>query len=162
MSTEVQPMKWQQFIIYLRQIKHYLFVSIIVLATGVYLGYVYSDLFHGLLMAQLDRMKGIVGDIAQGDHQQWRLFGFILWNNLRVCFLIVLLGAAFGIMPLFFLISNGMIIGYLASLKMNGGTWFYFIKGIVPHGIIEIPAMILACAYGLRLGFLMLEGMISH
>jgi stage II sporulation protein M len=41
----------------------------------------------------------------------------------------------------------------------------YFLKGILPHGIIEIPAFILACALGLRLGFLVLEsfgGLFSH
>jgi stage II sporulation protein M len=52
------------------------------------------------------------------------------------------------------LIANGMILGYVLSLQTNESTISIVLKGILPHGIIEIPVILLACAYGLKIGML--------
>ena len=144
-----------------KEMKHYLIVSTLVLILGIVLGLWYTDLFETLLKAQLKQMKDLIKGLAEKDNQQWSMFVFILLNNLRALSMVIILGVFFGIFPLFFLLSNGLLIGFLASQHMNGTTWFYFLKGILPHGIIEIPALIIASAYGIRFGFLMGEGMIS-
>jgi len=88
------------------------------------------------------------------------LFGFIFLNNALKSILIIYAGVFFGVLPLFFLIINGMVIGYLAELQVQTGQLGLFMKGIVPHGIIEIPAIIIACAYGLKLGGIMGKGLL--
>ena len=52
------------------------------------------------------------------------------------------------------LIANGMILGYVLSLQTHESTLSIVLKGILPHGIIEIPVILIACAYGLKLGML--------
>jgi stage II sporulation protein M len=155
------PMNLSKFILQLGSMKHYIIACVLVFLIGVVLGYQFTDLFQTLLSAQMDRMSEMVKGLVQGEHRQWHLFILIFTNNLFVCLLVIVLGIFFGIMPLYFLISNGLLLGYLASQRMNGETWFYFLKGIVPHGIIEIPALILACAFGVRFGFLTGEGCFS-
>jgi len=64
----------------------------------------------------------------------------------------MLLGVIFGLIPLLFIVVNGFIIGivlYVSSMKI--GTWTTIML-IVPHGVIEIPALILGCSYGLWFG----------
>ena len=154
-------MKFSQLLNDFKEMKHYLIVSTLVLILGIVLGIWYTDLFETLLTAQLERMKELIKGLAEKENQQWSMFVLILLNNLRALSMVIILGVFFGIFPLFFLLSNGLLIGFLASQHMNGATWFYFLKGILPHGIIEIPALIIASAYGIRFGFLMGEGIIS-
>ena len=49
------------------------------------------------------------------------------------------------LMPIFMLMTNGMILGYL--LDSLGNAWkaimAIVLKGILPHGIIEIPVILL-------------------
>jgi stage II sporulation protein M len=141
----------------LRPMKHYVIAAALVFVLGVILGYTDPSAFDKLIHAQMDQLKGMANAIKQSDHQQWYLFSRIILNNLLACGMAILLGLFFGIIPLYFLVSNGLLIGYLAANRTDGVTIFYFLKGILPHGIIEVPTFILACALGLRLGFLMLE-----
>jgi stage II sporulation protein M len=143
----------QQF----RPMKHYVIAAIFVFVLGVILGYVDSGAFHNLVHAQMDQLKAMANQIKQSDHRQWSFFTHIYLNNMLASVMAILLGSFFGLFPLYFLVSNGLMIGYLAANRSDGLTMFYFLKGILPHGIIEIPAFILACALGLRLGFLALE-----
>ncbi len=79
----------------------------------------------------------------------------IFWNNVRSLALAVLLGLfSFGSMALILLLAPMGIVGFFAgevtSLGMNPLT--FLLAFIVPHGIFEIPAAVLATAFALRLG----------
>jgi stage II sporulation protein M len=137
--------------------KHYVIAAIFVFVLGVVLGYTDSGAFHNLAHAQIDQLQGVAKQIKQSDHRQWSLFTHIFLNNMLASVMAIFLGTFFGILPLYFLVSNGLMVGYLAANRPDGLTILSFLKGILPHGIIEIPAFILACALGLRLGFLVLE-----
>jgi stage II sporulation protein M len=86
-----------------------------------------------------------------------RLFLFILINNTVKAFLVLILGLLFGVAPLFAVTSNGYVLGvaYLyASAELGyGGA----LLSLVPHGIFEIPAIILSSAYGLWLGMAVID-----
>jgi stage II sporulation protein M len=150
-------MKIQRWMQQLRPMKHYVIAAAFVFMLGLILGYTNSSDFDKLIHAQIDQMQGMADKIKQSDHQQWSLFSRIILNNLLTSAVAILLGAAFGVIPLFLLVSNGLLLGYVAANRTDGETIFYFLKAILPHGIIEIPTFIIACALGLRLGFLMLE-----
>jgi stage II sporulation protein M len=145
----------------IRQMKHYIIAATFAFVLGIFLGYSNSDAFHILLSAQIDHMNGIANGIKQSDHHQWSMFYVIFFNNMLTSVMAILLGAAAGIFPLFFLISNGLLLGYIATDHTKGHTILFYLKGILPHGIFEIPAFILACACGIRFGFLLIEGLWS-
>jgi stage II sporulation protein M len=152
-------MKIQGWMQQLRPMKHFVIAAAFVFMLGVILGYTNPSGFDKLIHAQMDQLQGMADKIKQSDHQQWSLFSRIILNNLLASAMAILLGLFFGVIPLYFLVSNGLLIGYLAANRSEGETIFYFLKGILPHGIIEVPTFILACALGLRLGFLMLESL---
>ncbi|GAP20063.1 stage II sporulation protein M [Leptolinea tardivitalis] len=86
--------------------------------------------------------------------EYWPIFSFapalsIWWQNVRALLVGLLLGAfSFGILGLLPLYITLAIIGYLYQVLLNNGLpSALLITGLVlPHGIIEIPAAILATA----------------
>jgi uncharacterized membrane protein SpoIIM required for sporulation len=81
--------------------------------------------------------------------------GFILYHNLRAVFLDSLLGIfSFGVMGLIALILPFGIIGYLSAIAAQTGlsTWTFLVGFILPHGIVEIPAILLTGALIVRMG----------
>ncbi len=77
----------------------------------------------------------------------------IFVNNLRASFMSTL----FGCIPLIYLPAlaiglNAAVLGALAAYyQASGLSLLLFLAGIVPHGIVEIPALLLAFACGLYL-----------
>lgn len=59
-------------------------------------------------------------------------------------------GLAFGVFPVFAMIFNGFVVGFVVGLFENPVK---ALAGIVPHGIFEIPAFIASGALGLELGY---------
>lgn len=82
------------------------------------------------------------------------IFLFIFINNVIKSFLTLLGGFLFGILPLVFLFLNGEIIGFVFGLwQANGNGFLKILVGVLPHGIFEIPAILLATGYGIWLGW---------
>ena len=79
-------------------------------------------------------------------------FLFIILNNGLTVFLAIVLGTIFGIFPFFVLFSNGVLLGAIAYFAKTAQSLSVFFALTLPHGIIEIPIIILACAVGFRLG----------
>lgn len=81
------------------------------------------------------------------------LFFTIFFINTRTSFLIMILGVFVGFFPFMSLWGNGTIVGLLyGKFIAEGGNSLVFLMGILPHGIIEIPAIIIAASQGFRLG----------
>lgn len=105
-----------------------------------------------ILLEQLKGIQQIVESVEDKEAMELWLFIGIFKNNLTAMLLMVALGIFFGIFPFFSLFINGLILGYVGDLAMEQVSFFNFAKAIVPHGILEIPALLLAAAYGLKLG----------
>ncbi|MYL20497.1 stage II sporulation protein M [Halobacillus litoralis] len=77
----------------------------------------------------------------------------ILTNNIQVAFLAFAGGITFGLLTVYVLIFNGIIVGALAALFFTYGKSYDFWAYIVPHGIIELTAIFIAGGAGLLMGF---------
>lgn len=74
----------------------------------------------------------------------------LLGSNVRA----MVLSALYGFIPFLYLPAlslglNAAIIGMLAAMMQ--GQWLLFAAGILPHGIFELPALVLSLAAGLCL-----------
>lgn len=143
-----------------KEMNNYFIAAALVFAAGVVLGFGYSDRFEAVLQSQIEGLRELARSIQAKDHSMLWLFGFIFLNNALKSILIIFAGMFFGLLPIGFLLINGMVIGYLAELQAEAGLMGLFLKGILPHGIIEIPAIILACAYGIKFGTIMGKGLL--
>lgn len=76
-------------------------------------------------------------------------FSKVFFNNLIVCtiaiFGILTFRISSGVVLIFNSLYLGIVIG--ANYSTTGQLW-YFMKFLIPHGIFEIPAIILACSIG--------------
>jgi len=80
------------------------------------------------------------------------LIVFIFLNNLKVSILGIILGILFGVVPIVLSISNGYLLGFVASIAAKS-EGILTLWRIFPHGVFELPAIFISLAIGLRLGF---------
>lgn len=76
-------------------------------------------------------------------------------HNLTSSLQVIAFGLILGIPALFSVIANGALLGAAgAALAREGITPLsFFLSGILPHGIFELPAFLLSAAFGLKLGY---------
>jgi len=72
-------------------------------------------------------------------------------NNIQACILLFLGGASFGILTIFIMSLNGIVIGAIMEIIHKDHSWTFIAAALIPHGIFEIPAFILAGALGILL-----------
>ncbi len=81
----------------------------------------------------------------------------IFFNNALTAAMTLIFGFIFGIFPLLVILSNGIILGILAFSTQDTSSWGTFIMGILPHGIIELPLIILTAGLGIKIGSLVIK-----
>jgi stage II sporulation protein M len=72
-------------------------------------------------------------------------------NNLGACILLFLGGASFGILTIFIMSLNGIVIGAIMEIVHETHSIVFVAAALLPHGIFEIPAFIIAGALGVLL-----------
>jgi stage II sporulation protein M len=74
-------------------------------------------------------------------------------HNGVICLIMVLLGLALGLIPLLIAFDNGLMIGLVGGVAAGRAGLLFTLAAIAPHGVIELPMMMLSAAIGLRLGY---------
>ncbi|TYS70372.1 stage II sporulation protein M [Sutcliffiella horikoshii] len=77
----------------------------------------------------------------------------ILTNNIQVAILAFAGGITFGLLTVYVLIYNGIIVGAIAALFWHYDKTYEFWAYIVPHGMIELTAIFIAGGAGLLMGY---------
>jgi len=81
----------------------------------------------------------------------------IMTNNIRVAVLAFAGGITFGLLTIYALVYNGILIGALAAVFWHAGKSYAFWAYILPHGIIELTAIFIAGGAGLYMGYRMIS-----
>lgn len=76
---------------------------------------------------------------------------FLMTHNIRISIFVLALGMTWGIGTLLLLFYNGVILGAVAFDYIAGGQTKFLLGWLLPHGSIEIPAILLAGQAGLVL-----------
>lgn len=95
----------------------------------------------------------ILGDI-NGDTSAM-LAAKVFLNNLQACIILFLGGASLGLLTAFVLAANGLVIGAIIEVVREERGLVFVLAAILPHGIFEVPAFVIAGA----LGFLLARGL---
>lgn len=124
-----------------RQEKNRLVLSGILFSLGMFLGIL------------LGSYVNITPDLYYRPEQEAVWYNLAL-NNIGVALLIAGTGLLFSIPTIIMLLFNGLMIGFTIILSAAVHSFPTLLAGLLPHGILEIPALLLAGAIGLRpLGF---------
>ncbi len=76
---------------------------------------------------------------------------FLFNNNIRVSVLAFGLGFTFGIGTAVVVFYNGAMLGSLAALYFLDGVGKFFVAWVGPHGVIELPCVVIASTAGFML-----------
>jgi uncharacterized membrane protein SpoIIM required for sporulation len=79
------------------------------------------------------------------------MFGFYIWNNVQIGFQTFAGGLAYGVGSVWFLASNGVVIGAVAGYLTDIGYTRTFWSFVAGHSSFELLAIALSGAAGLRL-----------
>jgi uncharacterized membrane protein SpoIIM required for sporulation len=84
------------------------------------------------------------------------MFGYYIWNNVRITFQTFAGGILLGLGSAFFLLYNGLHGGAVAGHLAHAGLGPQFWPFVATHSALELPALVLAGAAGLHLGWALL------
>lgn len=134
----------------------YLWLGTILFFASGLLGYLNADSIQSMAQELLKELERIA-DKIQHNNSPLYTFWVIFQNNVIASLSMVGLGVFFGIYPILALISNGILLGFmLKSFAMKGVDPFSILAvGILPHGVIEIFAVILAASIGIKYGIVL-------
>jgi uncharacterized membrane protein SpoIIM required for sporulation len=133
------------------------FFMVVIIVVAVWLGSLQVNIFSSALEknnpAQMNaNLQSLVSN--------WPLFSIspviaIWWQNVRAMLLSIVLGVfSFGILGVMPAIATFGIMGFLLNVISQNGIsiWVYLLGFILPHGVLEIPAVIIAGAAVLQMG----------
>ena len=85
--------------------------------------------------------------------EQASFSSFLFVNNIRVSILAFAAGIFWCIGAAYALISNGAILGAVGGLLVQRGSDKFFVELIAAHGVLELSAIVVTAAAGLRMGW---------
>ncbi|MDD2666097.1 MAG: stage II sporulation protein M [Methanocellales archaeon] len=140
----------KEAIAYLSYLKGYILFVSLIFVLSILMGYWYFSLdmaFATQTSADISEMFAILESL-----HPLIIMVIIFLNNSIKCLIVLLLGIGFGLVPLVFLTYNGFLIGVVVLMTERIEGTLYVLAAIVPHGIIELPMVLLSAAIGIRLG----------
>jgi uncharacterized membrane protein SpoIIM required for sporulation len=90
-----------------------------------------------------------------GEHLRGQMGSFstmLMTHNTRVSILTMAMGLTWGVGTLVLLFYNGVILGAVAFDYVMAGESVFLVAWLLPHGSVEIPAILIAGQAGLLLG----------
>lgn len=143
----------QKDIEYLYSLKKYVFIIAIIFILSLLIGLIISVKYPELSKNYLDMFQNQFGWIKNLNPIEIVLLIFL--NNAFKSFLSLVLGIGLGVIPVLFVAANGIIIGMFANIIAKENGTLFVIAALVPHGIIEVPMILISAGIGLRLGYKM-------
>ncbi len=132
---------------YVKESSVYVLIVIFLLVFGAFISLVYQP------PEFIEAVKSFIESVLRetSGFGTFEMIIYILNNNLKNSFFAMFLGIIFGIVPGFTALANGYVLGFVAEKSiLVGGPGILW--RLVPHGIFEFPAIILALATGMKLG----------
>jgi len=125
----------------------------LLLATGIFV----ASMIVGLLLpidtfpegmnTDFDELAQLLDDMSPGA-----VFFFILFRNSSVLLLSFVFAPGFLMAPFLALAVNGGVLGLVVSLVVQEESLGFLLAGLLPHGILEIPAFLIAEAAAMSFG----------
>lgn len=115
---------------------------------GVCVGLAAPDLVLRAMEAFMDQIQN-AGVLDEAGN--FSVFALLV-NNWQA----MLVSTAYGFVPFLFLpvvslLVNGVLLGLLAALYLAGGSLLAYLAGVLPHGIFELPSLVLSISCGMYL-----------
>lgn len=140
----------------LKELKYYFWISFFIFFLITIFGYLFPIFFEEQILKLIENLISKTEGLGTLG-----LVKFIIVNNTTSAFLGMVLGIFLGIFPVSVIIINGYVLGFVAS-KTVAIEGFSILWRLLPHGIFEIPAILISVALGIKLGYLLMFDCIKY
>ncbi|BCJ87295.1 stage II sporulation protein M [Effusibacillus dendaii] len=126
---------------------------------GLLIGLVFFQQLHEKMQPLLQNIGQIAAG-AKGNHLNLSLA--LLSNNVKASLVLIVSGIFLAILAIGGIVVNGIMVGYAVSMVGQTAAvpaWSLVVFGLLPHGVFEIPAFLLAGSMGIKLGYMWLRPM---
>ncbi|MEE8413473.1 MAG: stage II sporulation protein M [Dehalococcoidales bacterium] len=130
--------------------KKWIFLSLFLFVAGLLWGLATPIDTSGLLAEDVAALEELAAFLAPLPQQS--LFTFIFLKNVLAIAVSFAFSPFFYLAPVMALILNGGILGVISILVIQEKSLGFLLAGLVPHGILEIPAFIIAQAAAFSFG----------
>jgi uncharacterized membrane protein SpoIIM required for sporulation len=96
-------------------------------------------------------------DAGLSATQQAAFSTFLIVNNTQVAVLAFVAGIFFCAGSVVILAYNGMVLGAVGGVLVASGDGVFFVELVAAHGVIELSAIIVGAAGGLRMGWALVD-----
>jgi stage II sporulation protein M len=137
---------------YLKSIRVFIGLSVFIFGLTTVMGYCAAAVDPELASnwtKELRMLKWIL------DQPPVLIMIIIFLKNLLASAMAMLLGLGLGLIPLLVVTSNGFLLGIVGYAAVQKAGLLFLAAGILPHGIIELPVVLISIAIGFRLGYLL-------
>lgn len=90
-------------------------------------------------------------DLGESVDEQSSIAAEIFTNNIQVTFIAFAGGMLAGLLTVYVLIQNGVLLGAVAGLAIGSGNGRPFFELVVAHGVLELSCIVVAGMAGFRL-----------
>ena len=136
--------------LYLYRLRPYLVSSIVLFGVGFVIGLMIVNRFPQMAESFESSVIGFI-KVFRGL-PKLQLAAAIFVNNTIKTLAVILLGTLLGVIPAFFLVVNGAALGVVWSLSSETRGVWVSVLSLLPHGILELPAVFLGTAIGIMIG----------
>jgi stage II sporulation protein M len=143
--TENYRKSWE----YIKESKNFIYITLIIFLLFAFIGAFVPvpELLAEQILEFIEELLRKTAGMSQGE-----LISFIFLNNLQSSFFGMIFGIALGIFSVITSILNGYLLGFVSSRAVYEEGIFILWR-LLPHGIFELPALLLSTGLGLKLGF---------
>ena len=125
----------------------HLIIASIVFILFIFLGTRLPSDISSALMSQLEQSLSPLASMGSLS-----LITVIFINNTLKCLIIIISGILLGLPSLAFICINAVTVGMLTAYLGASTSLGVIIAALAPHGIIEIPLLVVSTAMGLAIG----------
>lgn len=131
---------------FIKENKKYFWFVFVLLILFTLVGYFFPVFFSEQILSLL---KKLVQETSGMNFVQ--LFLFLIENNIYAAFSGMITGIFLGLFPIFTAITNGYVLGFVMNKTAEVVGQGVLLR-LLPHGIFELPALILSLGLGIRIG----------
>jgi stage II sporulation protein M len=135
---------------YLRELAPHIKASLLLLSMGAVVGSLSAAHFFTIDSGFSDSLRSFT-QMFTGLPRPLLAVAIFL-NNATKTLLVLILGIIGGVLPICFLLLNGYALGFVLYLSIQSKGLGPSLLAIVPHGMFELPAVLLGASIGIFLG----------
>jgi len=147
-----------------RQYQRYFWFAVLLTVAGAFFGgaaITFDARAKSILLGEFPHLLGNPADRVreeehstkshlEGEHSTFS--AFLMTHNARVALACLALGMTWGIGTIILVFYNGVMLGAVIADYVRAGQSVFLAGWLLPHGVIEIPAILIASQGGLLLG----------